>query len=158
MIAVKKNILSYFKKPIHQSWFGQNKTWRGFLVMPLATWPGVLLAQYLESISDLNAPLLLGQSSLLLAVVLGAGYCLAELPNSFIKRRLGVKEGQTSERYKWFFVILDQADSAVGCMVAYRLIIPIAFTTMVFTIVFGTAIHLILNITLYLVGIRKNPL
>lgn len=158
MVAVKRDILSYFKKPIHQSWFGLNKTWRGFLVMPLATWPGVLLAQELEGLFDLNTPLLRGYSSLLLALILGLGYCLAELPNSFIKRRLGVKEGQTSEKYKWFFVVLDQADSAIGCMVAYRLIIPLTISTMGLTIVFGTVIHLVLNVTLYLAGIRKNPL
>ena len=158
MIAVKTNILSYFKKPIHQSWFGQNKTWRGFIVMPLATWPGVLLAQKWESISDLNAPLMTSQSAVLLALVLGMGYCLAELPNSFVKRRLGVKEGQTSDRFKWFFVILDQADSAVGCMLAYRLLIPISLSTMVFTVIFGTAIHLVINISLFMAGIRKNPL
>lgn len=158
MIAVKRDILSYFKKPIHQSWFGQNKTWRGFLVMPLATWPGVILAQQLENIIDSNTPLLVSHSSLVFAIVLGLGYCLAELPNSFIKRRLGVKEGQTSERFKWFFVILDQADSAIGCMIAYRLLIPVTLTTMGLTIVFGTVIHLILNVSLYLAGLRKNPL
>jgi hypothetical protein len=157
MIAVKRDILSYFKKPIHQRWFGQNKTWRGFVVMPLATWPGVLLAQQVEKMSDLNTPLLLGHSSVLLAIVLGFGYCLAELPNSFIKRRMGIKEGLTSDRYKWFFVILDQADSAIGCVIAYRLLIPVSLSTMIWTIIFGTVIHLVINISLYLVGIRKNP-
>ncbi len=97
MVAVKWNILSYFKKPIHQSWFGLNKTWRGFIVMPLATWPGVILAQSLEKMADLNAPLLLDSSSCILSFALGFGYCLAELPNSFVKRRLGIKVGLTSD-------------------------------------------------------------
>lgn len=157
MIAVKADILSYLKKPIHQRWFGQNKTWRGFFIMPLATWPGVVLAQKLETLFDLNTPLLISQPAWLLALVLGLGYCLAELPNSFVKRRLGVKEGQTSDRFKWFFVILDQADSAFGCMLAYRILLPISWTTIVLTIVFGTVIHLVINVTLYKVGIRKNP-
>ncbi len=157
MIAVKADVLSYFKMPIHQRWFGQNKTWRGFIVMPLATLPGVLLAQKLESFSELNAPLLVNQSSWILALALGIGYCLAELPNSFLKRRMGIREGQTSDSYKWLFVILDQADSAFGCMVAYALLIPISVTSVILTIVFGTAIHLLINISLYQVGIRKNP-
>lgn len=157
MIAVKADILSFFKKPIQQKWFGSNKTWRGFVVMPLATWPGVVLAQYLESLSDLGTPLLLGTSSLLLAVLLGFGYCLAELPNSFIKRRLGVKEGQTADQYKWFFVILDQADSAFGCLFAYRLVINFNWQIFWMTIIFGTVIHLLINMSLYFVGIRKNP-
>jgi CDP-diglyceride synthetase len=157
MMAVKIDILSYLKKPIHQSWFGQNKTWRGFVVMPLATWPGVLLVQSFEKVADVNAPLLLPHSSYILALALGLGYCLAELPNSFMKRRLGIKEGLTSDRYKWFFIILDQADSAIGCMIAYSLLIEVEISTMVLTVLFGTIIHLIINLSLYLAGIRKNP-
>ena len=157
MIAVKADTLSYLKKPIHQRWFGLNKTWRGFFVMPLATWPGVLFAQYLETLFDLNTPLLIGQSSLLLSLALGIGYCLAELPNSYIKRRLGIKEGQTAEKYKWIFIIFDQVDSAFGCMIAYMLFIPVSVTTMVLTILFGTVLHLFINVSLYQVGIRKNP-
>lgn len=125
--------------------------------MPLATWPGVILAQKLETLFDLNAPLLTTEPAWLLGLLLGLGYCLAELPNSFIKRRLGVKEGQTSDRFKWFFVVLDQADSAFGCMLAYRILLPISWTTIVLTIVFGTVIHLVINVSLYKAGIRKNP-
>jgi CDP-diacylglycerol--serine O-phosphatidyltransferase len=157
MIAVKADILSYLKKPIHQGWFGQNKTWRGFVIMPLATWPGVGIAQGLEGIFDLNTPLLTSQPSWLLALLLGLGYCLAELPNSLMKRRMGIKEGQTSDKYKWMFVVFDQADSALGCMLAYWLVIDISWKTMVLTILFGTVFHLIINLGLYQAGIRKNP-
>ena len=125
--------------------------------MLLATWPGVILGQQLEKILDLNTPLLASEPSWLLAICLGLGYCLAELPNSFIKRRFGIKEGQTSERYKILFIIFDQADSAIGCMLAYWLIIPMTLTTAIFTIIFGTLIHLLFNLTLYQLGIRKNP-
>lgn len=125
--------------------------------MPLATWPGVLLGQHLEKVFDLNTPLLSSHSSFLLAALLGLGYCLAELPNSFMKRRLGIKEGQTSAKNKWFFVVIDQADSAVGCMLAYRILIPLAFPTMLYTIVFGTGLHLVLNMALFFGGVRKNP-
>jgi CDP-diacylglycerol--serine O-phosphatidyltransferase len=157
MIAVKVDILSYLKKPIHQRWFGLNKTWRGFILMPLVTLPGVLLAQKLEALSDIITPLLNTEVAWKLALALGLGYCLAELPNSFIKRRLGVKEGQTSDRFKWPFVLLDQGDSAIGCVLAYKLLIPISIATMVNVIVFGTVLHLIINVSLYKAGIRKNP-
>jgi hypothetical protein len=157
MIAVKANTLSYLKKPVHPRWFGLNKTWRGFVIMPLATWPGVLLAQSCESLFDLKAPLLANHSSIVLALLLGLGYCLAELPNSFVKRRLGIQEGQTSEKYKWFFVTLDQADSVIGSLLAYKLILTISWTTFLVTIVFGTVLHLMINVLLYLARIRKNP-
>lgn len=157
MIAVKADVLSYFKIPIHQTWFGKNKTWRGFIVMLLATWPGVILGQQLEKMLDLNTPLLNSSSSWVLAMSLGLGYCLAELPNSFLKRRLGIEEGKTSKKFTLFFIILDQADSAIGCMIAYWLIIPLTFTTMVATIIFGTILHLGLNLLLYQLKLRKNP-
>lgn len=157
MAAVKGDILSYFKKPIHHRWFGQNKTWRGFLVMPIATWPGVLMAQGLEPLFDLNAPLLLQHSSLLLSLALGTGYCLAELPNSFIKRRLGIKEGQTADKNKWIFVLIDQGDSALGCMLAYLLFINLEWKIFFAAVAGGTIIHLIFNVLLYLLKLRKNP-
>jgi CDP-diglyceride synthetase len=157
MIVVKKDVLSYLKKPIHPRWFGHNKTWRGFFVMPLLTWPGVLLGQGLEGFVDLSRPLLTSVPSWQLALVLGLGYCLAELPNSFMKRRLGIKEGQTSENLKWVFVIIDQADSAIGCLIAYALLISIPAKIFLGTIVFGTALHLAINMTLFKLNLRKNP-
>lgn len=156
MFIVKKDILSYLKKPIHQSWFGSNKTWRGFFIMPLATWPGVVLAQQLEILFELKTQLLVAYPSVLLALALGFGYCLAELPNSFLKRRLGIKEGVTSYRHKWFFIILDQADSAFGCLLVYKILLPISWKVFWMTIIFGTVVHLLINVLLYSLGLRKN--
>ncbi len=157
MLVVKTNVLSYLNKPVHQRLFGLNKTWRGFIVMPLATWPGVLIAQVVEASLDIKTLVFADQSSFKLAFLLGLGYCLAELPNSFLKRRLGIKEGKTSDHYKWFFVILDQADSAIGCLLAYRLVLPISWDIFYLTILFGTVVHLLINVLLYRLGIRKNP-
>ena len=157
MIVVKIDTLSYLKKPIHNRWFGYNKTWRGFFIMPLATWPGVLIAQSIEHLLDLSTPLFTSHSSFLLALILGLAYCLAELPNSYLKRRLGIKEGTTSERYKICFIILDQADSAIGCLIAYKLFLVISWPVFWGTIIFGTAIHLFFNVLLYCLKIRKNP-
>lgn len=157
MVIVKWDILSYFKKPIHPRWFGQNKTWRGFIVMPLVTWPGVVLAQSLERVIDLNTPLLSHTSSWLLALGLGLGYCLLELPNSFMKRRLGIKEGQTAEHSKWLFVFIDQGDSALGCMLVYKYLVSITWPLFWATIAFGTGLHLLINLSLYKAKLRKNP-
>ena len=157
MAAVKGDILSYFKKPIHHRWFGLNKTWRGFIIMPLATWPGVLLTQFLEGLFDLNTPLLTPYPSGGLALLLGWGYCLAELPNSFIKRRLGIKEGQTADKKKWLFILIDQADSALGCMLAYLMILPLSQQIFWLAVATGALIHFLFNAILYQVGLRKHP-
>jgi hypothetical protein len=158
MLAVKWDVLSYLKKPLHQRLFGANKTWRGFVIMPLATWPGVYIAQQLEILLDVSAPVFNLQSTVMMSLMLGLAYCLAELPNSFIKRRLGVKEGQTSHKYKIFFIIFDQADSVIGCLGAYALMISLDALTIWGTLMAGTLIHLFFNYSLYLVNVRKNPL
>ena len=92
MIVVKKDILSYFKKPIHHRWFGLNKTWRGFIIMPLVTWPGVMIGQHIEKLLDLSSPLLVPLPSLFFAFILGIAYCLADLPNSYLKRKFSCRE------------------------------------------------------------------
>ena len=125
--------------------------------MPLATFPGVVVAKHLELLLELSSPLLVNHSSYLLTIVLGSAYCLAELPNSYIKRKLGIKEGLTSERYKLFFIIQDQADSAFGCLLAYKILLPISWTVFWGTILYGIVIHLLINIILYSLKIRKNP-
>jgi CDP-diglyceride synthetase len=158
MIVVKMDILSYLKKPIHHRWFGANKTWRGFLVMPLATWPGVVMVQHWERIGESAAPVFSSYPAWVLALGLGLAYCLAELPNSFLKRRLGIKEGQTSDRAKWFFVILDQADSVMGCLLIYYFVLNVEGKLILGTLVLGTLIHLFFNVLLYLLKLRKNPL
>jgi hypothetical protein len=152
MVFVKWDILSSFKIPISVKLFGQNKTWRGFILLPL-------LSAFFALLGSLLAGPFLGNhlKVILFGIGMGIVYLLAELPNSFMKRRLGIKEGQTSDRFKWFFVVIDQADSAIGCMVAYRILIPIPPLTMILTIISGTIIHLFINVGLYLLRIRKNP-
>lgn len=149
MIIVKKDYLSYFKIPIHQRWFGRNKTWRGVLVMPLATWLGVIIT---EMIFPLFAP----HSLFLCGVILGLAYIAAELPNSFIKRRLGIKEGKLPERKRWLFGLMDQADSAIGCLIVYRFLLGTSWTILLLTLIIGTLIHFLLNLILYFAGIREN--
>ena len=48
MLVVRKNHFAALAIPLHTRWFGPNKTWRGILVMLLATIPGVWLAQVIE--------------------------------------------------------------------------------------------------------------
>ncbi len=150
MIVVKRDILSYFRRPIHQRWFGKNKTWRGVVVMPIATYLGVLLTNF---VSHQFTQI----SSILLGLALGAAYLLAELPNSYMKRRLGIKEGKLPDSKRWLFGFIDQADSAVGCMICYKILLNTSWTILGLTLVVGTLIHLVMNILLFALKIRENP-
>jgi hypothetical protein len=99
--------------------FGDNKTWRGALVMPLATAAFVLLqisllphwpwATGLAPTFQVAHPLIWG-------LLAGAGYIAGELPNSFVKRQLGLAAGATAAGggaapVLW---VIDQVDSVLG--------------------------------------------
>jgi hypothetical protein len=104
-----------------QPLFGENKTLRGAIVMIAATTGFVLLQAALASrwswardlmpSSQRNHPLVWG-------LLAGAGYIAGELPNSFVKRRLGVAAGATADgglgAVLW---TVDQVDSLAGVLV-----------------------------------------
>lgn len=68
--------------------FGDNKTWRGALVMIAGTaGAAVLLAWINQHFLQWTVPASVAQHHpLLWGALLGSGYILGELPNSFVKR------------------------------------------------------------------------
>ena len=116
MWCVSNDVLPSLARPVWKSAFGANKTWRGVLLVPLLTALGALCLWPLELIFQaLGWPTVWSGYSLLLAgAVAGAGYILGELPNSWFKRRLGIAPGQVPEEQRYWFIALDQIDSAVG--------------------------------------------
>jgi len=131
MVIVKRNYLSALVIPVHQGWFGANKTWRGMIAVPLLTAFGGICMFPLEwLITQAFGTSLLAQWNLpLLGFIAGVGYVLAELPNSFFKRRIGVQAGVVPEDKKYWFIALDQLDSAFGVAIAYWLMLGISFET-----------------------------
>lgn len=120
MVVVSRNLWPALARPVHAGLFGANKTWRGFVVMPLATALGALCLWPLESALAEGAPF--GVAWLLPAgLVAGLGYVLAELPNSWMKRRLGIAPGATPARHRRVFIALDQFDSGAGVALAWWL-------------------------------------
>ena len=152
MAAVKLDLLSTLKIPIHQAWFGRNKTWRGLIVMPATAALGVVLAAVVwpEQFAGWN-PLVLG-------ALLGLAYALAELPNSFVKRRLGIEAGKRPPRHAAWFALLDQADSAIGCALVYGWALRLTAGPVLLLMAIGTGVHLMVNYSLYLMRLRKEPL
>ena len=131
MVVVKRNYLSALVVPIHEGWFGANKTWRGLFVVPLLTAFGGLCMMPLEwLLTQAIGTSLLSQWNLaLLGFIAGVGYVLAELPNSFFKRRIGIQAGVVPEDKKYWFIALDQLDSALGVAFAYWLMLGISLET-----------------------------
>ncbi|CAM3913025.1 hypothetical protein VA7868_02306 [Vibrio aerogenes CECT 7868] len=158
MMVVKRNWFSAWAIPLNEHAFGRNKTWRGMLVMPLATIPGTVLICILYTwfqpwmLVDLTTtdPVLLG-------ILLGIGYVIPELPNSWVKRRLKIPPGQQAAKNAFWFTLIDQTDSAIGCAIVYALMLDVPVIVFLWIILLGPLVHLIVNLTLYSIGLRKQP-
>jgi CDP-archaeol synthase len=128
--------------------FGANKTWRGVIVMTgstaLASGAQAVLARRLRLS---RAPEM--QSARLnpwaAGAVYGITYCIAELPNSFVKRRLGIAPGARAMRGVWLQYLVDQADSVVGCLIPMRLLYGSTGGELATALVLGLAIHVAID-------------
>lgn len=151
MIMVKKNILANWAIPISTHWFGINKTWRGFIILPFIT--AILTGTFNHLFLDnkLSTPL-----ALFLGMGLGFSYILWELPNSFIKRRLGIANGERSKKMPLLQVFTDKADSLIGVFLFYFLVLPIGVNDILILFTASIVIHLIFSYVLFVLGIKKS--
>jgi CDP-2,3-bis-(O-geranylgeranyl)-sn-glycerol synthase len=136
---------------------GDNKTLRGAVVMlagvVLATLASCALPAYVARLpAELRAapPALFG-------LLLGLGVVLGELPNSFIKRQLGVAPGrQRRGGLGLVLSLLDQGDIVLGAWVTltplWRMSVGQAATAFAAVV----AAHMVVNVIGYTLGIRKS--
>ncbi|MDR0850866.1 MAG: CDP-archaeol synthase [Clostridiales Family XIII bacterium] len=144
---------------------GANKTWKGlagYIVLGLIFTPiwgavcgrgGTLFSLNFLYVSHANTFLY----NLLMGLLLGLAYALFELPNSFIKRRIGIEEGKTITGFKRpVFVFFDQADSIIGCVLVICFVHPMHILFFLCYVLVGAATHIAINILLYLAHLRRN--
>jgi len=144
--------------------FGDNKTWKGFIGYLIFNIVFSIVFGYIwkyANLEYLNFFYINHQNTLiynlLIGFLLGLFYALFELPNSFIKRRLDIKPGKTlTGSKKIFFIILDQADSVFGVALVVWFFYPIGIWIYLLYIVIGTITHLLINMLLYFLHLRKN--
>ena len=171
-IFCKLKVLNYLKKPIDNNKklkdgnriFGDNKTWKGFI--------GYIIFNIIFSIifgiiwklcniENLNYFYINHSNTItyniLIGFLLGLFYALFELPNSFIKRRLGIEPGKTIDGFRRvFFIFLDQADSIFGMALVVWMFYPIGIVVYLLFILFGALTHILINMLLYFAHLRKN--
>jgi len=144
--------------------FGPNKTWIGFASMIVFCTVfqvlfGVLCnALSLNRYNDLyicrpnTLPL-----NLLFGALIGTVYMLCELPNSFVKRRMGIGAGKTVGGLKGvLFFIIDQIDSIVGVMLVLMLFTDIGLVGYLCYVALGGVTHITVNLILFALKIRRN--
>lgn len=172
MLWCKLPILKAIAKPIDfgkdfadgKRLFGDNKTWKGMLGYILFNTLFAVLWGFAcqgGALKDLNFFYQYHENTipfnLLIGVLLGLGYSLFELPNSFLKRRLDITPGKSiSGFWKVFFVFLDQADSVFGVALVVWLFYPLGIGLYLLYILVGAGTHLLLNMMLYFMHLRKN--
>ena len=172
MVLVKKNGLTSLCIPLNSTLFGPNKTLRGFLFVPfvngilylVVNWPGGWLLFGLSSeyylkqeinIGDINfLNLLLMQA--LIGAVYGLFYMLFELPNSWIKRRMGIASGESSTRFRWFFTLLDKTDSAIGVSLFFGFLNDFNIEMMLQFFICASSLHFGISGLLVLSKIKKS--
>lgn len=148
MYMVKTNGLQILEIPINRKAFGRNKTLRGFIVLPLMNALVLFALNWLFHL-ELNHSLFLG-------FVLGLAYMAFELPNSFIKRRLGIESGATHRKHVAIFKLMDKMDSAFGVTLTYFLLGNADILTSVVLFVISSLTHIMFSYLLYLIKLKKT--
>ncbi|WP_242857019.1 CDP-archaeol synthase [Pseudobacteroides cellulosolvens] len=173
MIWCKLPVCNFMKKPIDGGvlvWdkrrlFGDNKTWKGFIGMILGgavlTILWGLICETSTFLTVHNYIYITRENTILynavMGVLFGIAYAIFELPNSFIKRRMDIKPGKTTGGFKKvLFIFMDQADSIFGCVLVVCIVYSMSIQFYFAYVLVGALTHIILNMLLYLVKLRKN--
>jgi hypothetical protein len=141
---------------------GDNKTLRGLMVII----PGTGCSFYLlGTLVSLNTEMFEGVWSLrpatfgLLGLLASLGFMLGELPNSFIKRQLGILPGEAAKSLfkKVIFSITDRIDSILGMLLAISLAVPTPWKTWLYVILLGPFIHWFFSYILFRLKVKVRP-
>ena len=83
----------------------------------------------------------------------------AELPNSFLKRQLGIAPGAVPTHWmaKSMCFVLDRVDSVAGLLIALSMVVPTPFLTCVYVVLVGAPIHGLFSGLLFLSGVKARP-
>ncbi|MEO7366713.1 MAG: CDP-archaeol synthase [Gemmatimonadaceae bacterium] len=142
--------------------FGDNKTVRGFIVMPpaagFAFWAlGVLLEEMSPQLRDSIWPLSNGGLALL-GTWAGLGCMLGELPNSFVKRQLDISPGGFANGGLSSLLLFagDRVDSIFGVLIAISIVAPTPWMTWMYVILIGPAVHLCFSMLLFRLGVKAR--
>jgi hypothetical protein len=156
-LVIRYGLWAFLAKPVDfnlklggKRLFGDSKTFRGFIVVILITGISMWAINLFFRIPLKYNPFLSG-------MLVGLGYSLGELPNSFLKRRLGVRETSPAAGIlRPLLRILDQVDSVIGSL----LFLPVIYHPYLFLVLAlflaGTTLHVLVDISLYLFGYKTG--
>ena len=147
MVVVRKNMFAMANEAIWDWGFGKNKTWRGFLFVPITN-------AFIVTILVQTIPLNL-ESPMVVGFALGFAYMFAELPNSFLKRRVGILPGGNHGRFSLAFSVLDKTDSAIGVVLTYVLMGNASWQTGMWLLLIASFTHVFVSLLLVAMRIKS---
>ena len=166
-LCLKFGWLSWLGRPIDagatlrgKRVLGANKTYRGVVAVGAGTAAGVGLQVLIHRAGVArNAEMLAYADPAVIGLgfLLGAAAMLGELPNSALKRQLGIAPGSAGHGIKGVvFYVLDQIDMLLGVWVVLGLAIGVTVLRVVWSVVFLFIAHQILTIVGYQLGMRAT--
>jgi hypothetical protein len=141
--------------------FGDNKTLRGALFIIAATAACAVVQRWLELHTDWARELSLivndVPNAAFWGALLGTGYVLGELPNSFLKRQLDIVPGGAGGGWLGpLFWLIDQVDSLAGVLV----VMPLAWTpplpVVLLLIVVTLTVHPAVALIMVMLGLKRR--
>jgi hypothetical protein len=140
--------------------FGENKTVRGFVVMvPAAAAIFVLLALAIGNPAAAGLWPLTPRGYAWLGACAGFGFMAGELPNSFVKRQLGILPGASARR-GWKAITqfaIDRIDSGIGMLLAVTLAAATPHATWPIVLAIGPSFHWAFSVLMFHLGLKARP-
>jgi CDP-diacylglycerol--serine O-phosphatidyltransferase len=149
MLVVKKNLFSNIAVPVSASLFGSGKTYRGFIVLPVTCGCCSLLVSFFRDDPHHLAAFSTGY-------LLGFFYLLGELPNSYIKRKMGISSGETHPAYRWVQLAADKLDSLLLLALAYYFLVEISPGLLAVLILLSFLLHIAFSWILFRLRLKKS--
>jgi hypothetical protein len=138
---------------------GDNKTWRGALVMATGTIAAAHALHRARWFRERLPPELRDAGPSRYGPLLAIGTVAGELPNSFLKRQMGIAPGgRRLSPAGGVLILVDQVDFVVAVWLALRPLwrMPVRDVTEAVAIV--AAVHMALNVAGYAIGARDTPI
>ena len=168
IVAIKHNVLPWLARPLDggltvrgRRLFGDNKTWRGVILMVgFTTLAALAQAWIVDQFAWARALTLAGTGEIrppVWGLLLGAGYVLGELPNSFVKRQMNIAPGQAGRGWTGpAFWVIDQIDSLLGALAAMSVVWTPPWTVVLALLAITLAVHPVAAFSMVVLGLKHR--
>ena len=150
-LCIRFGALRALARPISTRLFGANKTYRGIVCVAVGTAFGFVLVRpaLLTSINTTRLALI--------GFCVGAAAMAAELPNSFLKRRLGIAPGTQARGARGAaFHVLDQIDLVFGAWAVLAWLVVPTLPRLAGSLLAVYIGHQLLSVAGYWLGMRTT--